>query len=147
MLLASIRALPTVRREGRGGDHLERHAYPPGLGAVLLRLAHNRHLTPSGTAKALYAVTAGHVYLAASTIAGVGHGGVRVTPELLAAFADLLGIPAADLAALGGLPLPDGSHPAHPRDADLAALIWAARRLTTAQLGEVEATARRLAGR
>ncbi len=65
----------------------------------------------------------------------------------MAGFAGLLGIPARDLAALGGVHLPDDLPPLHPRAADVAAVIWEARRLTTAQLEEVHHTSHLLAGR
>ncbi|MFJ9446330.1 hypothetical protein ACIRRH_31395 [Kitasatospora sp. NPDC101235] len=56
-------------------------------------------------------------------------------------------IPAPDPAALGGLRPPDDLPPLHSRAADVAAVIWEARRLTTAQLDEVNLTSRHLAGR
>ncbi|MFB7619340.1 hypothetical protein [Kitasatospora sp. NPDC056181] len=146
-LLDAIRAQPLVRREGRGGTDRPHHRYEPGFGAVLLELAHSRNLTWTCTAKALYAVTDGRIYLSASTIGGIGRGTVEVTPELVAGFAGLLGIPARDLAALGGIRLPDDLPPLHPRAADVAAVIWEARRLTTAQLQEVHLTSHHLADR
>ncbi|MEV6212005.1 hypothetical protein [Kitasatospora sp. NPDC051914] len=146
-LLDAIRAQPLVSREGRGGTDRPYHRYEPGFGAVLLELTHSRNLTWTCTAKALYAVTGGLIYLSASTIGGIGHGTVAATPELVAGFAGLLGIPAPDLAALGGIRLPDDLPPLHARAADVAAIIWEARRLTTAQLEEVHLTSRHLAGR
>ncbi|GAA1386031.1 hypothetical protein GCM10009639_09310 [Kitasatospora putterlickiae] len=146
-LLDAIRAQPPVRREGRGGVSWPYHRYEPGFGAVLLDHSHNRNLTWPCTAKVLYAVTDGRIYLAASTIGGIGRGTVEATPELVAAFAGVLGIPAPDLAALGGVRLPDDLPPLHSRAADLAMVIWEARRLTTAQLQNVKLTARHLAGR
>ncbi|MBP0451230.1 hypothetical protein J5Y04_17020 [Kitasatospora sp. RG8] len=146
-LLDAIRAKPLVSREGRGGTDRPHHRYEPGFGAVLLELAHSRNLTWTCTAKALYAVTDGRIYLSASTIGGIGRGTVEVTPELLGDFAGLLGIPARDLAALGGIRLPDDLPPLHPRADDVAAVIWEARRLTTAQLQEVHLASHHLAGR
>ncbi|MFH9350424.1 hypothetical protein [Kitasatospora sp. NPDC017646] len=144
-LLDAIRAQPLVAREGRGGTDRPYHRYEPGFGAVLLELTHSRNLKWTCTAKALYAVTGGRVYLSASTIGGIGRGTVEVTPELVAGFAGLLGIPAHDLGAIGGIRLPDDLTPLHPRAADVAAVIWEARRLTTTQLDAVERTSRRLA--
>ncbi|MER7708164.1 hypothetical protein ABTX81_35410 [Kitasatospora sp. NPDC097605] len=135
-LLDAIGALPRVRREERGGVDRPYHRYEPGFGAVLLKLTHNRNLTWTCTAKTL----------AASTIGGIGRGTVEKTPELVAGFAGVLGIPAPDLAALGGIRLPDGLPPLHSRAADLAAVIWEARRLTTAQLKDVERISRHLCG-
>ncbi|MFD8483632.1 hypothetical protein [Kitasatospora sp. NPDC059673] len=146
-LLDAIRAQPLVRREGRGGVSRPYHRYEPGFGAVLLGLAHNRNLSWLSTAMALYAVTDGRVYLSASTIGGIGRGTVETTPELTAGFAGLLGIPAPDLAALGGIQLPDDLPPPNSLATDLATVIWEARRLTTAQLQDVKLTARHLAGR
>ncbi|MFE7530742.1 hypothetical protein ACFU7Y_34265 [Kitasatospora sp. NPDC057542] len=147
LLLGAIRAQPLVRREGRGGIGRPCHRYGPGFGAVLLELAHSRNLAWACTAKALYAVSDGGIYLAASTIGGIGRGTVGVTPELVAGFAGVLGIPARDLAVLGGIRLPGDLPPLHPRAADVAAVIWEARRLTTAQLDEVHLASRHLAGR
>ncbi|MFF2548946.1 hypothetical protein ACFVUY_41190 [Kitasatospora sp. NPDC058063] len=146
-LLDAIGAQPLVRREGRGGIDRPHHRYEPGFGAVLLELAHSRNLRWTCTAKALYAVTDGRVYRAASMIGGVGRGAVEATPELVAGFAGVLGIPAPDLAAVGGMRLPDDLPPLHSRAADVAAVIWEARRLTTAQLEEVDLTSQHLAGR
>ncbi|MFG2825723.1 hypothetical protein ACGFX4_40620 [Kitasatospora sp. NPDC048365] len=147
LLLDAIRAQPLVPRAGRGGSDWPGHRYEPGFGTVLLELAHNRNLRVMCTAKALYAVTDGRIYLAASTVAGIGRDPGAVTPELVAGFAGLLGIPARDLAALGGIDLPDDLPPLHPRAADVAAVVREARRLTTAQLEEVHLTSRRLADR
>ncbi|MFE9429021.1 hypothetical protein ACFYNO_39435 [Kitasatospora sp. NPDC006697] len=99
------------------------------------------------TAKALHAVTGGRIYLSASTIGGIGRGTVEVTPELVAGFAGLLGNPAADLAALGRVCLPDDLPPLHSGATDVAAVIWEARRLTTTQLDAVEQISRHLAAR
>ncbi|KJS59959.1 hypothetical protein VM95_24210 [Streptomyces rubellomurinus] len=146
-LLDAIRAQPLVRREGRGGVDRPYHRYGPGFGAVLLELAHSRNLTWPSTARALYAVTDGRIYLSPSTIGGIGRSTVETAPELVVGFAGVLGIPAPDLAALGGIRLPDDLPPLHSRTADLAMVIWEARRLTTAQLQDVELTSRHLAGR
>ncbi|MFC9327290.1 hypothetical protein [Kitasatospora sp. NPDC057015] len=146
-LLEAIRAQPPVQREERGGPDRPHHRYEPGFGAVLLKLTHSRNLNWSCTAKALHAVTDGRIYRAASTIGGVGRGTVEATPELVAGFAGVLGIPAPDLAALGSVHLPDDLTPLHPRATDVAAVIWEARGLTTIQLREVERTSHHLAGR
>ncbi|MFF0411312.1 hypothetical protein ACFYUY_12780 [Kitasatospora sp. NPDC004745] len=146
-LLDAIRARPLAPRDGRGGIDRPHHRYAPGFGSALLGLAHNRNLGWMYTAKALHAVTDGRIYLSAATIGGVGRGTVEATPELVAGFAGVLGVPARDLAALGGVRLPDDLPPLHSRAADVAAVIWEARRLTAAQLAEVRLTSRRLAGR
>ncbi|GAA3011912.1 hypothetical protein GCM10020229_24160 [Kitasatospora albolonga] len=70
-----------------------------------------------------------------------------MSPELTVGFAGVLGVPAGDLAALGGVRLPDVLPSLHLRAADVTAVIREARRLTTAQLDDVVATSRRLAER
>ncbi|MFE4976032.1 hypothetical protein ACFRAR_28495 [Kitasatospora sp. NPDC056651] len=147
VLLDAIRAQPLVSREGRGGVDRPYHRYGPGFGAVLLKLTHSRNLSWTCTARALYAVTDGRIYLSPSTIGGVGRGTVEAVPELVVGFAGVLGIPAPDLAALGGIRLPDNLPPLHPRAADVAAVIWQTRRLTTAQLQDIELVSRHLVGR
>ncbi|MCX4751014.1 hypothetical protein OG455_36855 [Kitasatospora sp. NBC_01287] len=146
-LLDAIRAQPLVAREGRGGVDRPYHRYEPGFGAVLLELTHNRNLTWPCTAQALHAVSGGRIYLSASTIGAVGRGTIEPTPELVAGFAGLLGIPAPDLAALGAIHLPNDLPPLHPRATDVAAVIWETRRLTTTQLKEVQLTSHHLANR
>ncbi|MBD0694108.1 hypothetical protein [Streptomyces sp. CBMA123] len=147
LLQEAIRAQPLLRREGRGGVDRPYHRYKPGFGATLLELTHSRNLTWLCTAKVLHAVTGGRIYLSASTIGGVGRGTVEATPELVAGFAGLLGIPAPDLAAAGGILLPDDLPPLHPRATDVAAIVWEARRLTTGQLDGIRLTSRHLTGR
>ncbi|MDH6137982.1 hypothetical protein P3T37_007425 [Kitasatospora sp. MAA4] len=147
LLLDAIRAQPLVLREGRGGVDRPYHRYEPGFGAVLLTLTHHRNLTWLCTAQALHAVTGGRIYLSASTVGGVGRGTIEPTPELVVGFAGVLGLAAADLAVLGGIHLPNDLPPLHPRAADVAAVIWEARHLTTAQLDEVHLTSRHLTGR
>jgi hypothetical protein len=61
----------------------------------------------------------------------------RLTPDLLAGFAVMLGIPVGDLAALGDVRLPNGGVPAHSVPADMAVLIWEVRRLTAEQVRQV----------
>ncbi|MER7581131.1 hypothetical protein [Kitasatospora sp. NPDC097691] len=146
-LLDAIRAQPQDPLAERGGLDRPHYGDEPGFGSVLLELARSRHLTTLCTAKSLHAVTDGRIYLAAATIGGIGRGTVETTPELVAGFAGVLGIPAADLAALGGIPLPDDLPPLHPRATDVAALIWETRRLTGAQLDEISLTSRHLANR
>jgi hypothetical protein len=112
------------------------HRYPPGLGAVLVRMLHNRNLNWVASAKCLYGL-AGIGPLSASTVAMVGHGRKDLSPDLVAGLATVVGIPAGDLAALTGVDVPDGARTVHPAAADAVELIWDARRLTASQMRQV----------
>ncbi|MEV6304697.1 hypothetical protein AB0M02_35170 [Actinoplanes sp. NPDC051861] len=75
-------------------------------------------------------------YVSDSTVAMLFAGRVELTPRYVSAFAYLLGVPVADLAAVTGV---DG-HPEaqpHPDHEGLAELAWDARRLTAEQIKEV----------
>ncbi|MFE7789930.1 hypothetical protein [Streptomyces sp. NPDC057460] len=61
----------------------------------------NRNLDWMSSARALRAVSG--LYVSASTIGGVGHGRVKLTRDLPADFAVVLGIPVGDLAAMAAL--------------------------------------------
>ncbi len=141
-LLAFARALPQETRtrpettQGRRTPP-EYERYAPGFGAMLVRMLAHRNLTWAGAAKALYAVSG--PYLSAATVGQVGRGRKELTPELLVAFGNALGVAAADLAALTGIDLPDGPPPHDPAVADAAELIWEARRLRCDQVAEVRA--------
>ncbi|MFD7904039.1 hypothetical protein ACFV4G_17535 [Kitasatospora sp. NPDC059747] len=114
--------------------------YPPGPGAVLMRLARNRNRKWLNLAKTLYVVT-GRCW-SAVTYGGVGRGTVSLTPDLLADFAAVIDIPADRLAALTGLEPPAPA----PRTATagIAELLWDARRLTATQLRRATDHARAL---
>lgn len=125
----------------------ERPSAPPfmydqqevGFGAMLANLlCGNRNLhSPTAAAKTLALLTEGRVYLAASTISGIGRGRVPLTPDRVAGFATALGIPAGDLAAITGVELREPSRPDEPLAAEMARLLWNCRRLTMAQAGRV----------
>ncbi|MER5666650.1 hypothetical protein [Streptomyces mirabilis] len=110
-----------------------------GFGAVLANLlCGNRNLySLTAAAKALALLTDGRVYLAASTISGIGRGRVPLTPDLVTGFATTLGISAGDLAAITGVELPEPSWPDDPLAAELAGLLSNCRRLTAAQAEHV----------
>ncbi|WP_327001811.1 hypothetical protein OHA72_42800 [Dactylosporangium sp. NBC_01737] len=96
----------------------------PSFGVQLLRLAGLRGDDPGSLA--LRAAVDEHAVT--SVLDGV---------DLLAAFAALLDIAPRDVSALTGIALPDGAPAAHPDAVEAAELIWHARRLTAAQLQQV----------
>jgi hypothetical protein len=53
---------------------------------------------------------------------------------VIEAFATALGIPACDIAAVTGIPLPTPPEPDDPPVREMAGLLWACRRLTAAQV-------------
>ncbi|SCE76202.1 hypothetical protein GA0070618_0721 [Micromonospora echinospora] len=111
--------------------------YPSGAGSLVLRLLHNRNLNWLGSAKYLFGIGRRDM-LSASTIGMIGHGRKALTPDLLAGFAAFLDISPRDLSALTGIELTSAGRPVHPDAAEVAALIWNARRLTADQLRQLE---------
>ncbi|MFE4992373.1 hypothetical protein ACFRH4_13710 [Streptomyces mirabilis] len=107
-----------------------------GSGAILANLlCLNRNLhSPTAAAKILALLTEGRVYLAASTVSGIGRGRVALTADRVAGFATTLGIPGGDLAAITAVELRETSGPDDPLAAEMARLLWNCRRLTTAQV-------------
>lgn len=114
--------------------------YEPSPGAMITRMLHIRNLHWLGAATALACVTNGQVYLSAATIGTVGRGGKELTPDLMVAYASVLGVPVGDLAALAGVELPDVAP--NPVAAEMAELIWDVRRLTADQVQQVSAEAK-----
>ncbi|MEV4535495.1 XRE family transcriptional regulator [Asanoa sp. NPDC049518] len=131
-----VRSLPQVDRWQPVEDVRSYEQYEPGPGALVLRMLHSRNLSWVSSAKLLFGLTRTGP-LAASTIGAIGHGRKKLTPELVAAFATVLGIPPDDLAALTGTELPGEPRPPHRAAADLAELIWELRRLTAEQTDRV----------
>jgi len=132
-----IRSLPPDDGHEPPATQTAPHENPwTNYGALIVSMFHTRNLNLLGTAKALAAMT--DLWLSASTIGMVGAGRRELSPDLLARFAIVLGIEAADLAALTGLPLPDPLPPRHPAAADMAGLIWELRRLTADQVQQVQ---------
>ncbi|MFE4819904.1 hypothetical protein ACFRFU_26435 [Streptomyces sp. NPDC056704] len=107
-----------------------------GSGAILANLlCLNRNLhSPTAEAKILALLTEGRVYLAASTVSGIGRGRVALTADRVAGFATTLGIPGGDLAAITAVELRETSGPDDPLAAEMARLLWNCRRPTTAQV-------------
>lgn len=105
-------------------------AGPPG--ALLVRMFRYRNLDWMGMARTFYFLTGR--YWSASTYGMVGAGRKQLTPDLVADFGTLLGIPAGDLAALTGITLSQEPHTQESAAADMAELIWDLRRLTADQV-------------
>jgi hypothetical protein len=80
-----------------------------------------------------------------STVWMLGMGKVALTPLYVTAFAHILGYDPGDLVALVGVGPVVEDVPAYRASAELAALAWTARRLTSDQIGHVLKTARELA--
>lgn len=108
-----------------------------------MRMIRNRNLGLSATAHMFLVVTGR--YWSAATYGQVGRGLKPLTPDLLADHAALLDVPAADLAALTGIPLPTASPNPNPNPnpnptpdvTGIAELIWELRSLTADRLQEV----------
>lgn len=109
--------------------------YPPGIGAVLVRLLHNRNLDWTTAVRVLAELTG--LGLSAATIGVIGRGRKELTPGLLTDLATVLGIPATTLATLANIELPADNPQPDPATADIAELIWDIRNLTADQLRQV----------
>ncbi|MGI5171744.1 hypothetical protein ACQEU3_46105 [Spirillospora sp. CA-253888] len=109
-----------------------------GFGALVANMLYaNRNLAVSLAAKALACCSNGRMYVSAATVTAIGRGRVELTPGRLAELSTVLDMPAGDLAAITGIPLPEGSPPEDPAAADAAALLWDVRRLSAEQLWRV----------
>ncbi|NUO57637.1 MAG: hypothetical protein HOV78_13285 [Hamadaea sp.] len=116
--------------------------YPDGPGAVVSRLMMNRNIAPYA-AKALYFVGGGPL-VSYSTVGQLGTGKVTLTPRYVTAFAHVLGYAPGDLVAITGVgPVPQGQ-PRHRSAAQIAALAWNARHLTSDQIRHVLDSTRRI---
>lgn len=126
----AIRSLPVEPRTEAAADD----GFPDEPGALLLRLLRNRNIRPDAQ---LLAYAGDGPFVSCSTVAKLGPGRVAVTPHHVTTFAHLLGYVPTDLAALTGVgPVYEGAK-AHQASAELAALAWNARRLTSGQLSYV----------
>lgn len=106
---------------------------PPGPpGALLVRMLRYRNLHWMGIARVFHSLTGR--YWSPSTYGMVGAGRKEVTPDLVADFGTVLGIPAEDLGALMGIPPSEEPHTREPAAAGVAELIWDLRRLTADQV-------------
>lgn len=127
-------------------EHVRCRPFPPVYdppvgppGALLVRMLRQRNLDWMGMARIFLHLTGR--YWSAATYGMVGAGRKPLTPDLVADFGTVLGIPAADLAALTGTPLPEEALRPEPRAVHMAELIWDLRRLTTDQVQHVRDTA------
>jgi transcriptional regulator with XRE-family HTH domain len=111
--------------------------YPDTPGALVLRLLRNRNIRPYN-ARILKAVGDGP-YVSDSTVAGLGPGRVVITAQYVTAFAYLLGYPPGDVVAVTGVGPVVENAKIHPASAEIAALAWQARRLSSEQLSDVMA--------
>jgi hypothetical protein len=135
-LQALVMSLPVLPRTGSAPAD----DYPDTPGALLLRLLRNRNISPHN-ARILKAVGDGP-YVSDSTVAMLGPGRVVITPQYVTAFAHLLGYPAGDIVALTGVgPVVEDAR-VHPASAEIAALAWQSRRLSSEQLSDVVTAAR-----
>jgi hypothetical protein len=134
-LQALVRSLPAVPRTGAAPADDD----PDTPAALLLRLLRNRNISPYN-ARILHAVGDGP-YVSDATIAGLA-GRVVITAQYVTAFAHLLGYQPSDVVALTGVGPVVKDAQVHPASAELAALAWQARRLSSGQLGDVMAAAR-----
>lgn len=117
--------------------------YAPGPGAFLLGMLDNRNLARYHTAKALYAGTRGGIYLSEADVQlALTRSNKWLTPDMFAGLANIIGIPAADLAALTGFDLPPRTLPEQTAPAIVAELLWDVRRLTSDQARHVAKVAR-----
>ncbi|MFI7074762.1 XRE family transcriptional regulator [Micromonospora sediminicola] len=130
-LEALVRSLPVQPPDGsQPADD-----YPDTPGALLLRMLRNRNMRPQN-AQILQVVGDGP-YVSDSTIAMLGPGKVVITPQYVTAFAHLLGYAPGDMVALTGIgPVVEEAR-VHPASAEIAALAWHARLLSSEQLSQV----------
>lgn len=137
LLLEFAQSLPQRDRASPVPEMKAYEQYPPGFGGMLLRMFANRNLNLLGSAQALARLTAGRVWLSASTIWLMGRGRREITPGLLADMATVLGIPVEDLAALGEVDMSGVDTSVNPAMTDTAELIWEIRRLAAGQVQQV----------
>ncbi|MFD0857312.1 hypothetical protein ACFQ07_34230 [Actinomadura adrarensis] len=133
-----VRELP---QEPRRQPYVPRKWFDPheaGAGALVANMLYaNRNLDWSTAAEVLALCSNGRMYVSASTVVMIGGGKAELTPHRLADLSTLIDMPAGDLAAMTGIPLPDGSPPEDPAADDAAALLWDVRRLSAQQVWQV----------
>lgn len=141
---AELRKL--IRSMPEEGCALPSRAVPPhepgpaSPGALMVRMVFSRNVGWAGMAKVFLVLTGR--YWSPSTYAMVAAGRKALTPDLVADFGTVLGIPAEDLSALAGIG-PLGAAPGQePTAADVAALLWDLRTLSADQVRRVVGLAR-----
>jgi hypothetical protein len=135
-LLDFARSLPQCERERPAPEPKEYEQYPRGFGGILVRMLENRNLKWVSSAKVLY-MLGGSPPMSAHVIGALGQGRREVTPRLAADFAAVLGISMTDVAALGGMAIPEEEPTVSPAAAEVAMLIWETRRLTREQVQQL----------
>lgn len=140
-LLDFVKSLPRSPRVHSVSPPKRYEQYPPGFGGTLVRLLANRNLNWESSVRILLLVTEGRVYLSAATIGQVGRGQIAISSDLFSGIAAILGIPADDLAILGGVNLRTGEPPAQSVAAYVAALVWEVRSLTAEQIRQAQGLA------
>ncbi|TDB86687.1 hypothetical protein E1264_17130 [Actinomadura sp. KC216] len=109
-----------------------------GVGALVANMLYaNRNLDYQGVVRALAGCSNGRMYVSPSTVGMIGAGRIELSPERLADLSTVIDMPAGDLSAITGIPLPEGSPPEDPAAADVAALLWEVRRLSAGQVWRV----------
>ncbi|MGV9271235.1 hypothetical protein ACWDRR_42105 [Kitasatospora sp. NPDC003701] len=143
-LRAFVASLPPARQVGRieGLPASAPAADPSSAGNLLMRMVTSRNLGWTGTAKVFRQLTGR--YWMSDAYGRIASGAEALTPELVADFATVLGLPAGDLAALLGMPLPPEASRPDDAVADGALLLRGLRRLGVEQLREAEDLARSL---
>lgn len=131
----------TLPREKRTKPAILRHRPTyTGPGGILMRMLAMRNLGLMDVA-VMFLEVSGR-YWSASTYGMVGAGRKQLTPDLLFDYSALLDVSADDLAALTGMTPVSGPPARKPSVADVAELIWAARRLTANQVEHVHSVAK-----
>ncbi|GAA2013665.1 hypothetical protein GCM10009839_05570 [Catenulispora yoronensis] len=108
--------------------------------ALMTLLIHNRNLG-SRVAYAMACMTHGRMYLARTTYRSMTDRPTQLKPDWILSIAAVVGIPAGDLSAMTGVPLPEEPLRGERRTAELRDLLWNCRRLTADQATQVRDTA------
>ncbi|WP_329491404.1 hypothetical protein OG618_33675 [Kitasatospora sp. NBC_01246] len=141
-LRSFVASLPPADRPGRIEGLPASAPDPASAGNLLMRMVATRNLGWTGTTKIFHLLTGR--YWMSDAYGRISSGADAPAPDLVADFALVLGIPAGDLAALLGMPLPPELPGPDAAVADAALLLRGLRRLGVAQLREAEDLARAL---
>ncbi|WP_431896776.1 hypothetical protein [Micromonospora haikouensis] len=135
ILLAAARAMPQQPLMGLLPPPL-RPFVEDKASAIIGRLLYYRNLKGASAAQLL--LYSGGPYLSRTTVNQIALGGKELDPQLVSSFANFLGIPVGDLAALCGIDIAEDI-PAPVYADGLAELMWEGRRLTVQQIRELAA--------